>query len=156
MDYTKIPHVLNLNRVKRAYIGGALLDQWQGLENPSDSNWSEEFLISTVEVTNEQKAAQEGLSTTDLPDGQRVTLSELIARDYNGYLGSRYAAEKTCVFLPGWAIPPYATSYSAIPTRSSPAKSFIFPMGKRRLGILWPPDRWMAASLVCMLASSPA
>ena len=94
MDYTKIPHVLNLNRVKRAYIGGALLDQWQGLENPSDSNWSEEFLISTVEVTNEQKAAQEGLSTTDLPDGQRVTLSELIARDYNGYLGSRYAAEK--------------------------------------------------------------
>ena len=63
MDYTKIPHVLNLNRVKRAYIGGALLDQWQGLENPSDSNWSEEFLISTVEVTNEQKAAQEGLST---------------------------------------------------------------------------------------------
>ena len=38
-----IPHVMELNRVKRAYTGGKLLDQWQGIENPSDGNSQKNF-----------------------------------------------------------------------------------------------------------------
>jgi len=94
INYNQIPHVLEKNRVKRAYIGGKLLDEWQGIENPSDGYFSEEFLISTVEVTNEQKSVQEGLSTTILPDGDKVTLAQLIGLDYAGFLGEKYEERK--------------------------------------------------------------
>lgn len=94
IEYTKIPHVLEFNRVKRAYTGGKLLNEWQGIDNPNDSNFSEEFLISTVEVTNENNVNQEGLSKTILPDGQEITLSGLIATDYKGFLGEKYADQK--------------------------------------------------------------
>lgn len=50
IELAKIPHVLELNRIKRAYTGGKLLDEWQRLEHAEDGNMSEEFLISTVEV----------------------------------------------------------------------------------------------------------
>lgn len=97
-EYCKIPHVLELNRVKRAYHGGKLLDIWQGLDDPHDGNFSEEFLISTVEVTNENKADQEGLSKTILPNGETVTLSSLISQNYHGFLGDRYEEKKdVCV-----------------------------------------------------------
>lgn len=94
MDLNKIPHILEFNRVKRAYTGGVLLDTWQGIDNPQDGNFSEEFLISTVEVTNENNANEEGLSKIILPDGEVITLSRLIKRDYSAYLGDKYAAQK--------------------------------------------------------------
>ena len=97
-QYCNIPHVLELNRVKRAYHGGKLLDIWQGLDNPQDGNFSEEFLISTVEVTNQDKANEEGLSKTVLPDGEVKTLSRLISQDYLSFLGKKYAEKKdVCV-----------------------------------------------------------
>ncbi len=88
--YSKEPLILSLNRVKRAYIGGKLLDEWQGLENPEDNNYPEEFLISTVEVTNEEKYEGEGLSKTLLTDGSEHYLRDLIASDYEGYLGEDF------------------------------------------------------------------
>ncbi len=98
IENSKIPHVLGLNRVKRAYTGGILLDQWQGIENPSDGNFPEEFLSSTVEVTNADRAPQEGLSKTILPDGSVKTLKDLIAEDYSAMLGDAYAKkEDVCV-----------------------------------------------------------
>lgn len=93
-DYAGIAHVMELNRVRRAYTGGRLLDEWQGLKPALDGNCSEEFMISTVEVTNEKKEEEEGLSKTLLPDGTKVTLKELIGRDYKRYLGESYAKEK--------------------------------------------------------------
>ena len=93
-NLSKIPHVLELNRVKRAYIGGKLLDEWQRLDHAEDGNMSEEFLISTVEVTNEDKKNEEGLSRTILPNGQSVTLTSLIKSDYEAFLGEKYAKEK--------------------------------------------------------------
>lgn len=88
--YSNEPLVLSLNRVKRAYVGGKLLDQWQGLEDPKDNNYPEEFLISTVEVTNEDKYPGEGLSKTLLSDGTEAYLKDLIASDYEGYLGEDF------------------------------------------------------------------
>jgi mannose-6-phosphate isomerase len=87
-------YVLGLNRVKRAYTGGKLLDEWQGLPHPKDGHYPEEFLISTVEVTNKDKAPQEGVSKTELEDGTQATIHELIANDYEGFLGKKYAAKK--------------------------------------------------------------
>lgn len=89
------PLILNFNRVKRAYTGGKLLDEWQGLSHPEDGNYSEEFLISTVEVTNENKKAGDGLSTTTLEDGAEVYLRDLIASDYENYLGQDYQERKS-------------------------------------------------------------
>jgi len=88
--YSNEPLVLSLNRVRRAYIGGKLLDEWQGLDNPKDGVYSEEFLISTVEVTNEDKKPGDGLSKTVLTSGEEVYLKDLIASDYDGYLGEDY------------------------------------------------------------------
>ena len=97
-NLSKIPHVMELNRVKRAYTGGKLLDMWQGIENPKDGNYPEEFLSSTVEVTNADKAFQEGLSKTILPSGETMTLKDLIAEDYEAMLGKDYMDKKdVCV-----------------------------------------------------------
>ncbi len=94
----KIPHVMELNRVKRAYTGGKLLDIWQGIENPQDGNYPEEFLSSTVEVTNEDRAPGEGLSTTILPNGEKLALRDLIKEDYKAMLGEKYEDKKdVCV-----------------------------------------------------------
>lgn len=89
--YSNEPLVLSLNRVKRAYVGGQLLDQWQGLEDAKDNNYPEEFLVSTVEVTNEDKYPGEGLSKAKLTDGTESTLRDLIASDFDGYLGEDFA-----------------------------------------------------------------
>ncbi len=98
IDNAKIPHVMGLNRVKRAYSGGKLLDMWQGIENPQDGNFCEEFLSSTVEVTNEDRAPGEGLSKTVLPNGETVALRDLIKEDYKAMLGEKYMDKKdVCV-----------------------------------------------------------
>ena len=88
--YSNEPLVLGLNRVKRAYVGGKLLDEWQALENPEDNHYPEEFLISTVEVTNKDKSEGEGLSKVTLSDGTEAYLRDLIAADYESFLGEDY------------------------------------------------------------------
>ncbi len=98
INNSKIPHIMELNRVKRAYTGGKLLDIWQGIENPKDGNFPEEFLSSTVEVTNDDKAPGEGLSKTILPNGQTISLRDLIKEDYKAMLGDEYMDKKdVCV-----------------------------------------------------------
>lgn len=84
------PLVLNHNRVKRAYIGGKLLDQWQGIEPATDNHYPEEFLISTVEVTNEDRFPGEGLSTVTLADGRDIPLRDIIASNPPAFLGERF------------------------------------------------------------------
>jgi mannose-6-phosphate isomerase len=92
--YSNEPLVLSLNRVKRAYIGGKLLDEWQGLENSKDNQYPEEFLVSTVEVTNKDKYEGEGLSKVLLSDGAEAYLRDLIASDYTSFLGEDYEGLK--------------------------------------------------------------
>jgi mannose-6-phosphate isomerase len=84
------PILLKHNRVKRAYTGGKLLDRWQGIEPAKDSNMSEEWLISTVEVTNIDRSLGEGLSITETEDGQNVSLMEIISSDPEGFLGKKH------------------------------------------------------------------
>jgi mannose-6-phosphate isomerase len=87
----KEPLILNHNRVKRAYVGGRLLDEWQGIEPARDGQYPEEFLISTVEVTNADRYPGEGMSKITLDDGREATLKEVIAHDPAAFLGEAYA-----------------------------------------------------------------
>ncbi|GAA0181804.1 class I mannose-6-phosphate isomerase [Clostridium sediminicola] len=84
------PLVLKHNRIKRAYTGGKLLDCWQGIKPEKDGNMSEEFLISTVEVTNVDKYDGEGLSMTDLDDGSQASLKAIIDSNPGAFLGEKY------------------------------------------------------------------
>ena len=86
------PILLNPNRVKRAYTGGKLLDQWQGVEPATDSNMSEEWIVSTVEVTNIDRSPGEGLSTTTAEDDQVISLRDIISSDPAGFLGKAHHA----------------------------------------------------------------
>ncbi len=95
---SRIPHVMELNRVKRAYTGGKLLDIWQGIQDPKDGSFPEEFLSSTVEVTNADRYPGEGLSKTRLPNGEFKTLKDLIEEDFEAMLGDKYKDKKdVCV-----------------------------------------------------------
>ncbi len=85
------PLVLNRNRVRRIYQGGVQLDRWQGIEPAADGSYSEEYLISTIEVSTLARASGEGLSTVTLADGQAVPLSEIIASDPQAFLGAGHA-----------------------------------------------------------------
>jgi len=87
------PIILDRNRVKRAYTGGKLLDQWQGTEPGEDSHMSEEWLISTVEVTNADKSTGEGLSMTETEEGRKVSLREIINSNPEGFLGQKHFAK---------------------------------------------------------------
>lgn len=89
-ELLKEPIVLNRNRVRRAYKGGMLLDQWQGIKPAVDGNFSEEWLVSTVEVTNTNREEGEGLSKTRLADGSEVTLKEIIYSNPKAFLGEKY------------------------------------------------------------------
>lgn len=86
------PIILNKNRVRRAYTGGKLLDEWQGIKPAADGNYPEEFLISTVEVTNPDKKPGEGLSKTTLDTGAEVSLKEIISSNPEGFLGKEYCS----------------------------------------------------------------
>jgi mannose-6-phosphate isomerase len=81
------PWILNYNRIKRAYKGGMVLDQWQGIEPAVDGNYPEEFLVSTVEVTNLNRYPGEGLSKVTMDDGSILSLKEMIATDPAAFLG---------------------------------------------------------------------
>lgn len=89
----KEPLILNHNRVKRAYTGGKLLDQWQGIEPAADGQFPEEFLISTVEVTNPDRYPGEGLSQVTLADGSQLALRDIIASNPAAFLGEAYRGE---------------------------------------------------------------
>jgi mannose-6-phosphate isomerase len=88
------PHLLELNRVERFYTGGKLLDRWQGRPDPTDGNWSEEFLVATTEyIGHSTRVKHKGLSRTRLEDGSIITLRDLIQLDELAFFGDRYAGQ---------------------------------------------------------------
>lgn len=90
-NLAKIPLVLNFNRIRRAYKGGKVLDFWQGIEPALDGNYPEEFLVSTIEVTNKNRYPGEGLSKVSINSEEEISLKEIIASSPSSFLGSNYA-----------------------------------------------------------------
>lgn len=65
------------NRVRRAYIGGARIDQFVGKKTAEDGRYPEEWLASAVEAFNpDMPKAGEGISTTAQGESFRDLLSE--------------------------------------------------------------------------------
>ncbi len=88
---SKVPHLLELNRVERLYTGGSLLDKWQNLEVKGESTQSEEFIASTIEYIGPKKdVTDKGISRTKLADGSFINLQKLINLDKKAFLGERY------------------------------------------------------------------
>lgn len=86
MDFSK-PIKLKSARAWRTYLGGRLIDELHGVENAEDSNFPEEWLMSTVTARNAGREDMvEGLSITE----SGPSLKELIATHPKELLGEAH------------------------------------------------------------------
>jgi mannose-6-phosphate isomerase len=74
------PLRLGPNRVYRFYVGGALMDAFRGLPDPTDTTFPEDWVGSVTPAANpaEHTYPGEGLSRVEV-DGRTRTLAELLA-----------------------------------------------------------------------------
>ncbi|RFB12609.1 mannose-6-phosphate isomerase [Bacillus sp. HNG] len=88
------PIKLSSTRAWRTYIGGKLLEGLLGEENPTDSHFPEEWIMSVVSARNKgrEDIVDEGLSKVDIHDVQ-LTLKSLIENDPEGFLGGTHVKE---------------------------------------------------------------
>jgi mannose-6-phosphate isomerase len=89
------PTILKLlnNRVHRSYIGGALIDEWQGLKAAGDNDRPEEWLASIVEARNENFIQGEGLSEVLTAERQTEKLIDMVQADGERVLGKAHTAK---------------------------------------------------------------
>lgn len=75
----------------RTYLGGKLIEQLHGKENAEDSNFPEEWIMSTVTARNSgREHIVEGISVID---GTDITLKQLIEEHTAECLGEKHAAK---------------------------------------------------------------
>jgi len=86
------PLRLARNRVYRNYRGGALLDRWQGVTQPTDGHFPEEWVGSTTVSRLPGRPKDEGLSQVLLPDGSTAILKELIEQNPEAMLGTAHVS----------------------------------------------------------------
>jgi mannose-6-phosphate isomerase len=79
------------NRVWRTYTGGALIDKWKLADTQVDGSLPEEWIMSTITAKGKNRPAEEGLSFLSTPEGEVVSLNELINSDLNLFLGEKLA-----------------------------------------------------------------
>jgi mannose-6-phosphate isomerase len=90
MDYKNRLIELPQNRVWRSYLGGRILDELVGKDEPRDSHFPEDWIGSVTPASNpDSKNAQEGISKVRI-DGQELLFSDLIARDPDYFLGAEH------------------------------------------------------------------
>ena len=77
-------------RAWRTYLGGKMIDRLHGEQNPADSNFPEEWLMSTVCARNAgREDIVEGLSMTE----NGASLKECIEADCEAMLGKEHSAK---------------------------------------------------------------
>lgn len=89
-DLSRQPLKLQKNRVWRPFAGGLLLDQWQGIAEPKDGFYAEEWVASTLEARNSYPFPGEGLSRVCLPSQETFTLKEIIDAAPEDFLGTEH------------------------------------------------------------------
>lgn len=92
--YTDLKHRIfkvHSARVWRTYFGGSEIEKWQGLDNPKDGEFPEEWVASVVVARNpgREHIEGEGLSKVSA-DGESVVLRDLISGDPEGFLGREH------------------------------------------------------------------
>ncbi len=93
VSYSKLsqePIRLESNRVWRTYSGGKTIETWQGLANPQDSEFPEEWVASLIRARNSgrEHLVNEGLSQVTFSQGVTLTLKELIETEPEAFLGA--------------------------------------------------------------------
>lgn len=85
---------LSLNRVRRNYLGGKILDEWSAYPSPRDGNRPEDWMASTTPARNPGMAPipDEGLSAIAWESGQSLLWRDLLLKETDFYLGAH--AEK--------------------------------------------------------------
>ncbi len=90
-DLSKRPLNVTGARVWRTYSGGKMLERWKGLPEPSDGEFPEEWVASTIQARNVgREHLIEGLSTLQTQGGSTVELKSVIASDPERFLGSQH------------------------------------------------------------------
>jgi mannose-6-phosphate isomerase len=84
--------LLSSTRVWRTYRGGKKLEIWEGLDNPKDSEFPEEWVASVVNIRNPEREhiKNEGLSKIKLEGYEDLTLKEVIESDPEAFLGKEH------------------------------------------------------------------
>ncbi|MCL6460172.1 MAG: class I mannose-6-phosphate isomerase, partial [Gorillibacterium sp.] len=92
LDRSQGPITLQPTRVWRTYIGGQLLEQWHGTDDPADGHYPEEWVSSVVDARNQGREAiiNEGLSLIESGEDEAITLREQIATNPEAYLGAKH------------------------------------------------------------------
>ncbi|NND07178.1 MAG: mannose-6-phosphate isomerase [Saprospiraceae bacterium] len=89
----KIPNLFKLspNRVWRTYPGGRVLDERQGLDNPKDTQYPEDWVASTTKAVNKGREGKknEGLSVVSV-GGERHLLRDLISEAPDEMVGEAH------------------------------------------------------------------
>jgi mannose-6-phosphate isomerase len=83
---------LSPTRVWRTYLGGKVLEEWQGKDTPTDGELPEDWIGSTVHARNLEReyVQNEGLSRVALEDGGDALLKDLIESDPASFLGRNH------------------------------------------------------------------
>lgn len=117
------------NRVRRNYLGGAVLDQLRGVQNAQDGDKPEEWLCSTVEAKNPglPLVKNEGLSQF-MYEGATYELKEVLERYPDYYLGTNTAGMLS--FLCKWLDSSIRLHIQAHPTREFSRKYLECDFGK--------------------------
>lgn len=77
------------NRVWRTYQGGKQLDMIEGMENPQDSSFPEDWIGPTVEARNiGREEVTEGLAMVTSDKGQSVPFRDLLNKEQLYFLGT--------------------------------------------------------------------
>ena len=92
MDYKNRIVELPQNRVWRGYLGGRILDDLDGKDDPGDSHFPEDWIGSVTPARNpHSKCEHEGVSRVQI-DGQELLFADLIERDPDYFLGADHVA----------------------------------------------------------------
>ena len=83
------PFLFQKNRVRRTYLGGKLIDCWQGVNGTEDRYFPEEWIGSVVDAIGfyKEKIPDEGQSFVELGDGCIIKFKDLIHENPEAVLG---------------------------------------------------------------------
>jgi mannose-6-phosphate isomerase len=94
--HKQLPAMLPLlpNRVWRTYKGGMTLDQMEGKDQPQDSHFPEDWILSTTAAINKGREAyvDEGISRVII-DGREYLLTDLLKQEPQYFLGARHVQQ---------------------------------------------------------------
>lgn len=128
------PMELLHNRVRRPYIGGLMIDRWQGVEGTEDRYLPEEWIGSTVDAQGFYKDVipNEGQSYVRLQDGSAVLLKTLLEQNPNEILGQKHIAKYgvSTALLVKMLDSGQKLSIQAHPNRVQSMRLFHSPFGK--------------------------